>query len=653
MYRATAPSTPSPGDQVNRRFAVGLLLSLFAHALLLSLQFGVPGGAGTVARLFVRLAPPAPSVALPEPAFGAGVVETETGPAVVPDLPVPPVKGMHLAGPAPAPPPPAVPARRRQLAQRRAPVPKQKPAATLTERVIAEEDKTDPTFTVPQPEPTLRTGDALAAQEGTEQGTGSAASTALVDEAEVKERQRLDEQRAKLAQEEARREAEQQAQLADEKKVEDARQEQMRLAEQERARQQEIERAAAQDLARQKAAESSRVLEQQRLAQEQARAAAVQERLAQQREAETQRQREADDAARMALQRDDELRRQRQAEDQARLAQQREAEARRRADEEARLAQQRDDELRRQRQAEDQARLAQQREAEARKRADEEARLAQLREEESRRRQADDELPLAQQRAEAQRLQREADELAARQRADEERRQAALRQRAAEQRAAEELAQRQAAERTAAQESAQRRADELAAQQNQRLVQREPGGAAGTAGQGAAIPGAGGGGKLPGNVLGSDLGNRAREMLRGLELGGTPPPLPSAGQEPQPARRLVSTGAEHDAPLRLYIDGFRQKIERNGTLNGAQLSRERVRVDPVVSVAIGSDGSVLEVLIVRSSGHAELDAAVRRIVRVNARYAVFPPNVAARYDVIEIRRIWTFAEGLRLLEEVR
>jgi outer membrane biosynthesis protein TonB len=59
------------------------------------------------------------------------------------------------------------------------------------------------------------------------------------------------------------------------------------------------------------------------------------------------------------------------------------------------------------------------------------------------------------------------------------------------------------------------------------------------------------------------------------------------------------------------------------------------------------------VLIVRSSGHTDLDAAVRRIVRVNARYAVFPPNVAARYDAIEIRRIWTFAEGLRLLEEVR
>jgi TonB family protein len=136
-------------------------------------------------------------------------------------------------------------------------------------------------------------------------------------------------------------------------------------------------------------------------------------------------------------------------------------------------------------------------------------------------------------------------------------------------------------------------------------------------------------------------------------LGGMPPVARPAGDELRQRRRLLSRGAERDIPLRLYIDSFRQKIERNGTLNGAQLASDRVRVDPVVSVAVRSDGSVEDVMIVRSSGHPELDAAVRRIVRLNARYAAFPPNVAAQYDVIEIRRIWTFAEGLKLLEEIR
>ncbi len=48
-----------------------------------------------------------------------------------------------------------------------------------------------------------------------------------------------------------------------------------------------------------------------------------------------------------------------------------------------------------------------------------------------------------------------------------------------------------------------------------------------------------------------------------------------------------------------------------------------------------------------------MDEAVRRIVRVNARYSPFPPAIAARYDVIEIRRVWRFGDTLKLLEEVR
>jgi TonB family protein len=82
------------------------------------------------------------------------------------------------------------------------------------------------------------------------------------------------------------------------------------------------------------------------------------------------------------------------------------------------------------------------------------------------------------------------------------------------------------------------------------------------------------------------------------------------------------------------------------------MAADRVRIDPLVSVAIRSDGSVEEVTIVRSSGHTETDNAVRRIVRLNARYSSFPPNVASRYDVIEIRRVWSFAETLKLMEEL-
>jgi TonB family protein len=103
----------------------------------------------------------------------------------------------------------------------------------------------------------------------------------------------------------------------------------------------------------------------------------------------------------------------------------------------------------------------------------------------------------------------------------------------------------------------------------------------------------------------------------------------------------------------MYIDSVRQKIERNAVLSVSQLAADVVRTDPVVSVAIRSDGSVEDVVILRSSGRADIDEFVRRIVRLNARYAAFPPNVAANYDVIELRRVWSFAGALRLLEEMR
>jgi TonB family protein len=166
--------------------------------------------------------------------------------------------------------------------------------------------------------------------------------------------------------------------------------------------------------------------------------------------------------------------------------------------------------------------------------------------------------------------------------------------------------------------------------------------------------GNGSGGSLPrGPLDGTSLAGRARELMRGIDLPGAPPAaLRPAQQMPDRRRRVVDT-LERDVPLRLYVDSFRQKIERNAAQIRMQLAGGPGRSDPVVSVAVRSDGSVDDVTIVRSSGRADLDDAVRRIVHLNARYAAFPPNVAARFDVIEIRRIWLFAESLKLLEEVR
>jgi len=146
------------------------------------------------------------------------------------------------------------------------------------------------------------------------------------------------------------------------------------------------------------------------------------------------------------------------------------------------------------------------------------------------------------------------------------------------------------------------------------------------------------------------MASRARELLRGLTLPNVAPPARPADAG---GRRVLADGGERDVPLRMYVDSVRQKLERTAILGGARFSAREVRIDPLVSLILRSDGSVDDVTIVRSSGRADMDDAVRRFVQLNARYAAFPPNVAARFDIIEIRRVWRFADGLRLLEEIR
>jgi TolA protein len=266
-------------------------------------------------------------------------------------------------------------------------------------------------------------------------------------------------------------------------------------------------------------------------------------------------------------------------------------------------------------------------------------------------------------RQQAEQAARQQAEQAARKLAEQAARQQAEQAEQAARQQAEQAARQQAEQvaRQLADEAARRQAEQLARQQAEQaaaageraraLAAAQPGAGATGAGPGGA--GAGGSGSTaPKNLLGSDIGNRVRELTRGIDLlKGAPPRVrDDAGRG---ARRLVSGGAEQDVPVRMYVDSFRQKVERNGGLAFAPRAADAVRIEPLVSVALRSDGSVEEVTIVRSSGHAETDNAVRRIIGLNARYSAFPPNIANRYDVIEIRRIWSFAESLRLLEELR
>jgi TonB family protein len=86
----------------------------------------------------------------------------------------------------------------------------------------------------------------------------------------------------------------------------------------------------------------------------------------------------------------------------------------------------------------------------------------------------------------------------------------------------------------------------------------------------------------------------------------------------------------------------------NMTIDMVREAAKQPHNDPLVTVAIRSDGSVESVTFVLSSGVAEIDDAIRRIVDGQKPYPAFPPNLAREYDVIEIRRTWYFDVAVRL-----
>ncbi len=115
------------------------------------------------------------------------------------------------------------------------------------------------------------------------------------------------------------------------------------------------------------------------------------------------------------------------------------------------------------------------------------------------------------------------------------------------------------------------------------------------------------------------------------------------------ARRVRLWGrTDPNVELVQYAEAWARKIQFNTTLDTVRAVSQRPHTPPMVTVAMRSDGSVESVTIVSSSGVAEVDEAIRRIVEAQRPYPAFPPNLARAFDVIEIRRTWYFDSAVRL-----
>ena len=198
-------------------------------------------------------------------------------------------------------------------------------------------------------------------------------------------------------------------------------------------------------------------------------------------------------------------------------------------------------------------------------------------------------------------------------------RQGAARQEAARQEAARQEAARQEAARqaTARQEAARFQAEQEEARREERL-----------------------------RAIGRQLDEEAARREAASTADRQPNLLPRSLST---ARRIKLFGRAHpNVELIQYAEAWAQKIQFNTGVETVREVAKRPHRDPLVTVAIRSDGSVESVTFEVSSGAAEVDDAIRRIVEGQKPYVAFPHALAREYDVVEIRRSWHFDTAIRL-----
>jgi len=119
----------------------------------------------------------------------------------------------------------------------------------------------------------------------------------------------------------------------------------------------------------------------------------------------------------------------------------------------------------------------------------------------------------------------------------------------------------------------------------------------------------------------------------------------------RPKRKFVG-GRTKEYRYALYVEAWRQKVEKVGNLNYPEAAKDlKLYGQLQMTVSIKSDGSIESIEINHSSGHKVLDAAAKHIVELGAPYAQFPDDVRKEIDILSITRTWTFTKEDSLATE--
>jgi periplasmic protein TonB len=151
----------------------------------------------------------------------------------------------------------------------------------------------------------------------------------------------------------------------------------------------------------------------------------------------------------------------------------------------------------------------------------------------------------------------------------------------------------------------------------------------------------------------TDAGSSGAVRERPLLIDEPPVAQPGPQDEEGPAKlrgpereELWITPDTRAATLAPYLDAWRRKVERIGTINYPTAARgAAVQASPVVEVGIAADGTLDRVVIRRTSGNPRLDQAALAILKLASPFDPFPPELAAQYRVLRFAYEWQFVGG--------
>jgi protein TonB len=113
----------------------------------------------------------------------------------------------------------------------------------------------------------------------------------------------------------------------------------------------------------------------------------------------------------------------------------------------------------------------------------------------------------------------------------------------------------------------------------------------------------------------------------------------------RPRKKIIGARATEYA-LATYLDAWKQKIERIGTLNYPPEARGKLYGAVVIYVELrAEDGSIYNAEIKTSSGHKILDQAALRILKMSAPFGAIPQQGLGGATVLSFARTWYFMQG--------